>query len=247
MRKRIPQCAGFSAAAACWAFDGKITAVTVIPTTKILHEGLFLGKILYGKDRLTTPAYSQSVSTPRAPKAACASELKTLELWSTKLRDIGRTRAVWRFGQRPAALITETFLPRYWKAGLLSNNIRIRTRACAWRSAVVSFMKLISDRRAHRVQHGRGLPHALLRLTAHKLQNESVRHIDITHNADKVLLLHRRRRTALRTPQFRMRIRCRFQCATTCKMGINIGNACEDGYDKSDLGKSVDKTTASHV
>ncbi len=93
------------------------------------------------------------------------------------------------------------------------------------------------------------------RLTAHKLQNESVRHIDITTmktrtsaSADKVLLFRPGTDLAIANCVANYLIQNKKYDADFVrdhlqfKMGTeNIGNAYEDGYDKSDLGKSVDK------
>lgn len=260
--------------------DGKITAVTGDPDNQSNRglncvKGYYLGKILYGKDRLTTPLIRDDAGTKGTESGLReASWEEALELVSTKLRETWKKDksrlAFWGSGQQP---ITEGYLTaKFWKAGLLSNNIDPNARMCM-ASAVVGFMNVFQtdepagcyedlDNADVFITWGANMAeaHPMLysRLSAHKLQNESVRHIDITTmktrtsaSADKVLLFRPGTDLAIANCVANYLIQNKKYDADFVrdhlqfKMGTeNIGNAYEDGYDKSDLGKSVDKTTA---
>ena len=118
--------------------DGKVTAVTGDPDNQSNRglncvKGYYLGKILYGKDRLTTPLIRDDAGTKGTESGLReASWEEALELVSTKLRETWKKDksrlAFWGSGQQP---ITEGYLTaKFWKAGLLSNNIDPNARMC---------------------------------------------------------------------------------------------------------------------
>ena len=157
---------------------------------------------------------------------------------------------------------------KFWKAGLLSNNIDPNARLCM-ASAVVGFMNVFQtdepagcyadiDETDVFVTWGANMAeaHPMLysRLTARKLADEAVRHYDVTTmttrtsaSADKVLTFRPGSDIAIANAIANYLIvndkydhdfvadHVQFKQGTE-----NIGNATDDGYDKSDIGQAVD-------
>ncbi|MDR3053431.1 MAG: molybdopterin-dependent oxidoreductase, partial [Coriobacteriales bacterium] len=158
-------------------------------------------------------------------------------------------------------------LAKFWKAGLLSNNIDPNARLCM-ASAVVAFMNVFQtdepmgsysdlDEADVFVTWGANMAEAhpvlFSRLTARKVDDPSVKHYDITtittgtsQTADKVLLFKPGTDLAIANAISNYLIQNdlydhEFVSAhVQFKEGAeNIGQAYEDGYDASDVGKTV--------
>lgn len=197
--------------------DGKVVAVTGDPDNQSNRglncvKGYYLGKLLYGADRLTKPLIRDDAGTKGTESGLREAEWEeALDLVASKLKETwkaDKTRlAFWGSGQQP---ITEGYLTaKLWKAGLLSNNIDPNARMCM-ASAVVGFMNVFQtdepagcyedlDTADVFVTWGANMAeaHPMLysRLTAHKISDEKVRHFDVTTlktrtsaSADKVLM-----------------------------------------------------------
>ncbi len=172
-----------------------------------------------------------------------ASWEEALELVSTKLRETwkkDKSRLAF-LGQRPAAYYGRLPYREVLEGRSAFQQYRSNARMCM-ASAVVGFMNVFQtdepagcyedlDNADVFITWGANMAeaHPMLysRLTAHKLQNESVRHIDITTmktrtsaSADKVCCSARAPiwplRIALRTTLFRIRNTMLISCATTC-------------------------------
>ena len=201
----------------CEVKDNKLISVTGDPdneSNKGLNcvKGYYLGKILYGDDRLTKPLIREDKATKGTDEGLReATWDEALELVSAKLKETwkaDKTRlAFWLSGQQP---ITEGYAcAKFIKAGLLSNNVDPNARLCM-ASAVVGFMNVFQtdepagcyadlDEADVFVTWGANMAeaHPMLysRLTARKLSGEGVRHYDLgtirtrtSASADKVLL-----------------------------------------------------------
>ncbi|RDB59470.1 periplasmic nitrate reductase subunit alpha [Gordonibacter sp. 28C] len=185
----------------CETRDGKLVSVTGDPenlSNKGLNcvKGYFLGKILYGDDRLTKPLIREDKSTKGTDEGLReASWDEALELVSSKLKETWKADksrlAFWLSGQQP---ITEGYAcAKFIKAGLLSNNVDPNARLCM-ASAVVGFMNVFQtdepagcyadlDNADVFVTWGANMAeaHPMLysRLTARKLSGENVKHYDL--------------------------------------------------------------------
>ena len=115
----------------CEVKDNKLISVTGDPdneSNKGLNcvKGYYLAKIMYGDDRLTTPMIREDKSTKGTGEGLReASWDEALDLVSSKLKETWKSDksrlAFWLSGQQP---ITEGYCTaKFWKAGLLSNNI----------------------------------------------------------------------------------------------------------------------------
>ena len=260
----------------CEVKDGKLVSVTGDPenlSNKGLNcvKGYYLGKILYGDDRLTKPLIREDKATKGTDEGLReATWDEALELVSAKLKETwkaDKTRlAFWLSGQQP---ITEGYAcAKFIKAGLLSNNVDPNARLCM-ASAVVGFMNVFQtdepagcyadlDNADVFVTWGANMAeaHPMLysRLTARKLADEAVRHYDVTTmttrtsaSADKVLTFRPGSDIAIANAIANYLIvndkydhdfvadHVQFKQGTE-----NIGNATDDGYDASDVGKTVD-------
>lgn len=198
------------------AKDGKVISVTGDPengSSRGLNcvKGYYLAGALYGEDRLTTPLIRDDKSTKARPTGLReATWDEALDLVAGKLRDTWKADksrlAFWGSGQQP--IVEGYCTAKFWKAGLLSNNIDPNARLCM-ASAVVGFMNVFQtdepagcyadiDETDVFVTWGANMAeaHPMLysRLTARKLADEAVRHYDVTTmttrtsaSADKVL------------------------------------------------------------
>lgn len=260
------------------AKDGKVVSVAGDPdnmSNKGLNcvKGYYLGKLLYGPDRLTKPLIRDDAGTKGADGGLREAEWsEALDLVADRLKTAWKNDkkrlAFWGSGQQP---ITEGYLTaKFWKAGLLSNNIDPNARMCM-ASAVVGFMNVFQsdepagcyediDRADVFVTWGANMAeaHPMLysRLCARKLADDKVRHYDLSvmrtrtsASADKVLQFRPGTDLAIANCLANYLIEHdRYDHAFVrdhlqFKMGAeNIGNAYEDGYDASEQGKTAGKT-----
>lgn len=262
------------------AKDGRLVSVTGDPdngSSRGLNcvKGYYLASALYGDDRLTTPLIRDdkaSKGTSDGLREATWDE--ALDLVASKLRETWKADksrlAFWGSGQQP---IVEGYCQaKFWKAGLLSNNIDPNARLCM-ASAVVGFMNIFQtdepagcyadiDEADVFVTWGANMAeaHPMLysRLTARKLADERVRHYDVTTlrtrtsaSADKVLMFKPGADIAIANAIANYLVtndlydKAFVADHLQFKQGTeNIGNAFEDGYDASELGQSVDAVTS---
>ena len=258
----------------CEVKDGNLISVTGDPdnrSNKGLNcvKGYYLAKALYGEDRLSTPLIRDDPSTKGTEGGLReATWEEALDLVADKLRETWKSDksrlAFWGSGQMP---ITEGYLTaKFWKAGLLSNNIDPNARLCM-ASAVVGFMNVFQtdepagcyedlDHADVFVTWGANMAeaHPMLysRLTARKISGPGVRHIDVTTmrtrtsaTADEVLLFRPGTDLAIANcvanylvsndlyDKDFVRDHLQFKAGAE-----NIGNAYDDGYDKSEAGQA---------
>ncbi|WP_043929698.1 nitrate reductase catalytic subunit NapA [Bacillus sp. EB01] len=182
--------------------DGKVIATKGDPengSNKGLNcvKGYYVGKILFGNDRLTKPLIREDKSkkgTMEGFREATWEE--ALDLVSTKLLEAykkdPKSIAFWGSGQQT---IMEGYASvKLWKAGLLSNNIDPNARLCM-ASAVTGFMSTFQsdepmgsyrdlDEADVFVTWGANMAemHPVLysRLTARKLSEPGTKHYDLT-------------------------------------------------------------------
>lgn len=261
----------------CEVKDNKLVSVTGDPDNQsnkglTCVKGYYLAKILYGDDRLTVPLIRDDKSTKGTDDGLReATWDEALELVAGKLKDTWKKDknrlAFWGSGQQP---ITEGYATaKFWKAGLLSNNIDPNARLCM-ASAVVGFMNVFQtdepagsysdlDEADVFVTWGANMAeaHPMLysRLTARKLSGTNVKHYDLTTlktrtsaSADKVMVFKPNTDLAIANcianylVQNKKYDEAFVNDHLQFKQGTeNIGNAIDDGYDASDVGKSVDK------
>ncbi|OIJ15764.1 molybdopterin oxidoreductase [Anaerobacillus arseniciselenatis] len=197
--------------------DEKVIAVKGDPdnrSSKGLNciKGYYLGKILFGKDRLTKPLIREDNSKKGTMDGFReASWEEALDLIASKLKEAHENDpnsiAFWGSGQQT---IHEGYASaKLWKAGLLNNNIDPNARLCM-ASAVAGFMSTFQsdepmgcyddlDKADVFVTWGANMAemHPVLysRLTARKLSDPNVKHYDITtyhtrtsETADKVMV-----------------------------------------------------------
>lgn len=197
--------------------DGKIIATTGDPDNRSSRglncvKGFYVGKILYGKDRLTKPLIRDDKSKKGTMEGFReASWEEALDLVASKLKENHekdpRSVAFWGSGQQT---ITEGYAAvKLWKPGLLSNSIDPNARLCM-AGAVVGFMTTFQsdepmgsyrdlDMADVFVTWGANMAemHPVLysRLSANKLSNPHVKHYDLTtrfsrtsETADEVLI-----------------------------------------------------------
>lgn len=182
--------------------DGKIIATKGDPDNRSSRglnciKGFYVGKILFGKDRLTKPLIREDKSKKGTMEGFReASWEEALDLVGKKLKEAydkdPNSIAFWGSGQQT---ITEGYASvKLWKAGLRNNNIDPNARLCM-ASAVVGFMKTFQsdepmgsyrdlDKADVFVTWGANMAemHPVLysRLTARKLSGENVLHYDLT-------------------------------------------------------------------
>ncbi len=259
----------------CEVEGGRLVSVTGDPdnaSSKGLNciKGIYLAQILYGEDRLTVPLIRDDASTKGTEEGLReASWDEALDLVSEKLKTAWQNDksriAFWGSGQQP---ITEGYaLAKFWKAGLLSNNIDPNARLCM-ASAVVAFMNTFQtdeppgsysdlDEADVFITWGANMAeaHPVLysRLSARKLSGDGIKHYDLTtlitstsKDADKVILFKPGTDLAIANAIINYLIQNNaYDTAFVAdhvqfKTGAeNLGNSYEDGYDGSDQGKSV--------
>ena len=258
------------------AKDGKVVSVTGDPengSSRGLNcvKGYYLARALYSEDRLTVPLIRDDKATKgTASGLREATWDEALDLVATKLRDTWKADksrlAFWGSGQQP--IVEGYCTAKFWKAGLLSNNIDPNARLCM-ASAVVGFMNVFQtdepagcyadiDETDVFVTWGANMAeaHPMLysRLTARKLADSAVRHYDVTTmttrtsaSADKVLTFRPGSDIAIANAIANyLIVNDKYDHAFVAdhvqfKQGTeNIGNATDDGYDKSEIGQAVD-------
>ncbi|MDR0308915.1 MAG: molybdopterin-dependent oxidoreductase, partial [Coriobacteriales bacterium] len=257
--------------------DGTITEVVGDPDNQSnagaqCVKGMHLSKLLYGKDRLTKPQIRDESSTKGTDGGLREAEWEeALNLVAGKLRDAWKADkkqiAFWASGQMP---IAEGYvLAKFWKAGLLSNNIDPNARLCM-ASAVVAFMNVFgTDEPANNyedldeadvfVTWGANMAeaHPVLysRLVARKSQT-GVKHYDLStletgtsKSADKVMVMSPGSDNAIANYIANYIVTNNAQDDAfiadhlVFKSGTeNLGNNYDDGYDASPVGQSVNNT-----
>ena len=263
----------------CEVKDGRLVSVTGDPdngSNRGLNcvKGYYLAKILYGEDRLTTPLVRDDKATKGTKEGLReATWDEALDLVAGKLKETWKNDksrlAFWGSGQQP--IVEGYCTAKFWKAGLLSNNIDPNARLCM-ASAVVGFMNVFQtdepagcyadlDEADVFVTWGANMAeaHPMLysRLTARKLSGEGVRHYDLgtirtrtSASADKVLLFKPNTDLAIANCIANYLVQeKKYDEAFVAdhlqfKQGTeNIGNATADDYEATDVGKSVDTVT----
>lgn len=234
-------------------------------------KGYYLSKILYGEDRLTKPLIREDNSKKGTDEGFReATWTEALDLVAEHLRETWKTDknrlAFWGSGQQP--IIEGYATAKFWKAGLLSNNIDPNARLCM-ASAVVGFMNVFQtdepagcyadiDHADVFITWGANMAeaHPMLysRVMARKIHDEHVKHYDISTlgtrtgaTADKVILFGNNGDLAITNCIAHYLIENNTYNADWVrdhlqfKQGTeNIGNADFDGYDKSEIGSQVD-------
>ncbi len=261
----------------CEVKDNRLVSVTGDPDNNSNRglncvKGYYLGKILYGEDRLTKPLIRDDSSTKGTDEGLReATWDEALELVSTKLKETWKNDksrlAFWGSGQQP---ITEGYCTaKFWKAGLLSNNIDPNARLCM-ASAVVGFMNVFQtdepagcytdlDEADVFITWGANMAeaHPMLysRLTARKISGTGVRHYDLgtirtrtSESADKTLIFKPNTDLAIANCIANYLVQNNLYDAAFVndhlqfKQGTeNIGNPTDDGYDASPIAQDADK------
>ena len=255
--------------------DGQLISVVGDPDNESNRglncvKGYYLANALTGEKRLTKPLIRDDKGTKGTDTGLREAEWEeALDLVASKLRETWKADksrlAFWGSGQQP---ITEGYLTaKFWKAGLLSNNIDPNARMCM-ASAVVGFMNVFQtdepagcyedlDNADVFITWGANMAeaHPMLysRLTAHKLTDENVRHYDLTTlktrtsaSADKVLVFRPGSDLAIANAIANYLVSNDLydhqfvEDHLQFKMGAeDIGNAYEDTYDKSEQGQAA--------
>ncbi len=262
------------------AKDGRLMSVTGDPengSSRGLNcvKGYYLANALYGEDRLTKPLIRDDKATKGTDGGLReATWDEALDLVAARLKETWKADksrlAFWGSGQQP--IVEGYATAKFWKAGLLSNNIDPNARLCM-ASAVVGFMNIFQtdepagcyadiDETDVFVTWGANMAeaHPMLysRLTARKLADDRVRHYDLTPlrtrtsaSADKVLMFKPGADIAIANAiasylvENNLYDKAFVADHLQFKQGTeNIGNAFEDGYDASETGQSVDAVTS---
>ena len=256
--------------------NGKLVSVTGDPDNGSnlglnCVKGYYLVGAMTGEDRLTKPLIREDKSKKGTMEGFReASWEEALDLVAGKLRETWKNDksrlAFWGSGQQP---IVEGYCQaKFWKAGLLSNNIDPNARLCM-ASAVVSFMNVFQtdepagcyadiDEADVFVTWGANMAeaHPMLysRLTARKLDNPNVRHYDLTTlvtrtsaTANKVLVFKPGSDLAIANAIANYLVSNKLYDEKFVadhlqfKQGTeNIGNATRDDYDATEPGNTVD-------
>jgi nitrate reductase NapA len=182
--------------------DGKVISTKGDPenrSNKGLNciKGYYIGKILFGKDRLTKPLIRDDKSKKGTKEGFReASWEEALDLVAGKLKEAHANdpTSVAFYGSGQQSIMEGYASVKLWKAGLLSNSIDPNARLCM-ASAVTGFMSTFQsdepmgsyrdlDEADVYVTWGANMAemHPVLysRLTARKLANNDVLHYDLT-------------------------------------------------------------------
>lgn len=264
----------------CTAKNGKLISVTGDPDNQSNRglncvKGYYLAKVLYGSDRLTHPLIRKDASTKGTSEGLTETTWEeALDLVASKLKETWKSDksrlAFWGSGQQP---IVEGYCQaKFWKAGLLSNNIDPNARLCM-ASAVVGFMNVFQtdepagcyadiDNAEVFITWGANMAeaHPMLysRVTARKLEDTNVQHYDVTTmrtrtsaTADKVIIFNNNGDLAILNAIANYLVSNDLYdhdfVNDHCQFKVgteNIGNSFEDTYDKSDIGSKVDTVTS---
>ncbi len=238
-------------------------------------KGYYLSKILTGQDRLTKPLIREDNSLKGTDEGFREAEWdEALDLVAGKLRETWKADksrlAFWGSGQQP--ILEGYCTAKFWKAGLLSNNIDPNARLCM-ASAVVGFMNVFGtdepagcygdiDYADVFITWGANMAeaHPMLysRVMARKIANPEVKHYDISTlhtrtgaTADKVFIMKPSGDLAITNCIAHYLLENETYDAdwvrdhlTFAQGTENIGNATYDGYDTSEIGSKVDDTTS---
>ncbi|RHW38017.1 nitrate reductase catalytic subunit NapA [Neobacillus notoginsengisoli] len=257
--------------------DGKVIATKGDPengSNKGLNcvKGYYIGKILFGEDRLTKPLIREDKSKKGTMDGFReASWEEALDLISMKLLEAyqadPKSIAFWGSGQQS---IMEGYASvKFWKAGLLNNNIDPNARLCM-ASAVTGFMSTFQsdepmgsfrdlDETDVFVTWGANMAemHPVLysRLTARKLSAPGTKHYDLTtrksrtsETADKTLVFRPQTDLAIANAIANYLIQNEkydkkfVEAHVQFKAGTeNLGHSFKDDYDATEPGASADK------
>ncbi|EKN63995.1 periplasmic nitrate reductase subunit NapA apoprotein [Schinkia azotoformans MEV2011] len=257
--------------------DGKVVAAKGDPDNRSSRglncvKGFYVAKILFGKDRLTKPLIREDNSKKGTMDGFReASWEEALELVSKKLKENWekdpKSIAFWGSGQQT---IMEGYVAsKFWKAGLLSNNIDPNARLCM-ASAVTGFMTTFQsdepmgsyrdlDEADVFVTWGANMAemHPVLysRLTARKLSGTNVKHYDLTtresrtsETADKLLVFRPQTDLAIANAIINYLIQNEaydkkfVEEHCQFKAGTeNLGHSLKDDYDVTEPGASATK------
>ena len=259
--------------------DGVITETVGDPDNEstlgaLCVKGMHLASLLYCDGRLTTPLIRDDSSTKGTDGGLReATWEEALDLAAGKLRDTWKNDksrlAFWASGQMP---ICEGYiLSKFWKAGMLSNNIDPNARLCM-ASAVVAFMNVFQTDEPANCYNDLDLAdvfvtwganmyeaHPVLysRLEARKNHGAGVKHYDITtlgtqtsKSADKVLIMTPGSDNAIANAIANYIVvnelydQAYIDDHLVFKTGTeNLGNNYDDTYDGSDIGRAVGAVT----
>ncbi|MDR2587526.1 MAG: molybdopterin-dependent oxidoreductase, partial [Coriobacteriales bacterium] len=233
-------------------------------------KGYHLAGLLYGEDRLTKPLIRDDASTKGSMEGLREAQWdEALDLVAQKLKDTWKTDksrlAFWGSGQQP---ITEGYvLSKFWKAGLLSNNIDPNARLCM-ASAVVAFMNVFQtdepancyadlDEADVFITWGANMAeaHPVLysRLKARHQGDPAVKHYDLTtlktatsKTADRALVFRPGTDLAIANCLANYLVSNKLYDEAFVNDHLqfkagqeDLGNAYEDGYDVSEVGQKV--------
>ena len=236
-------------------------------------KGYYLSKILYAEDRLTKPLIREDNSKKGTDEGFReATWTEALDLVAQHLRETWKADksrlAFWGSGQQP--IVEGYATAKFWKAGLLSNNIDPNARLCM-ASAVVGFMNVFQtdepagcyadiDHADVFITWGANMAeaHPMLysRVMTRKISDANVKHYDVTTlgtrtaaTADKVILFGNNGDLAITNCIAHYLIENGTYDADMVRDHLqfksgteNIGNANYDGYDASEIGQAVDAT-----
>ncbi|MBQ6453333.1 MAG: molybdopterin-dependent oxidoreductase, partial [Coriobacteriales bacterium] len=263
----------------CTSRNGKLISVVGDPkndSNRGLNcvKGYHIAKVLYGEDRLTKPLIRRDKSTKGTPNGLEeATWDEALDLVGSKLRETWKKdksrMAFWGSGQQP---IVEGFATaKFWKAGLLSNNIDPNARLCM-ASAVVGFMNVFQtdepagcyadiDYADVFITWGANMAeaHPMLysRVMAHRIDDPTVKHYDVTTlrtrtaaTADKVIIFKNNGDLAILNAIANYLVSNELYDKEFVadhlrfKVGSeNIGNSFADDYDTTPPGNTADAVT----
>ena len=240
-------------------------------------KGYYLSKVLVNEERLTKPLIREDSSTKGTGKLEGLREAEwdeALDLVADKLRETWKNDksrlAFWGSGQQP--ILEGYCTSKFWKAGLLSNNIDPNARLCM-ASAVVGFMNVFGtdepagcyadiDDAECIITWGANMAeaHPMLysRFQAHLLEHPECVHYDVTtlwtrtsQNADRVIMFNNNGDLAILNAIANYLVQNKLYNEQFVNDHLSffqgtedLGNSFEDGYDKSEKGSAVDDTEA---
>ena len=257
--------------------DGKVVAIQGNPANRSNKgynciKGYHLAEACHGKDRLAKPLIRRDKSTKGTDEGLEETSWEeVLDLAAQKLKEAWKKDksriGFWGSGQQT---ITEGYvISKFWKAGLLSNNIDPNARLCM-ASAVVSFMDQFQtdepagcyddiDQADVFITIGANMAeaHSVLfsRLCARKIKDPKVVHYDLATNttrtgrhADKLMIMRPQSDLAITNAISNYLIQNKFYNEDFVREQVqfkrgteNIGHAYKDDYDVTE-GKDAGKT-----
>ena len=238
-------------------------------------KGYYLSKVLTGEDRLTKPLIRDDASTKGTGKLVGLREAEwdeALDLVADKLRTAWKNDksrlAFWGSGQQP--IVEGYCTSKFWKAGLLSNNIDPNARLCM-ASAVVGFMNVFGtdepagcyadiDDAECIITWGANMAeaHPMLysRFQAHMLKHPECVHYDVTTmhtrtsaKATKTIIFNNNGDLAILNAIANYLVSNKLYDEDFVNDHLeffqgteDLGNSFEDTYDKSEKGAAADTT-----